>query len=46
MFSYFALGHFPLPGQPATTRPTAVPTSPVIPGMDPSRAAMMMGMTH
>jgi len=41
-----ATGHFPLPGQPATTRPTAVPTSPVIPGMDPSRAAMMMGMTH
>ncbi|CAG8592643.1 15041_t:CDS:2 [Rhizophagus irregularis] len=41
-----ATGHFPLPGQPATTRPAAVPTSPVIPGMDPSRAAMMMGMTH
>lgn len=39
-------GHFPLPGQPATTRPAAIPTSPVIPGMDPSRAAMMMGMTH
>ncbi|CAG8508006.1 11388_t:CDS:10 [Racocetra persica] len=42
-----ATGHFPLPGQPATTRPTAIPTSPIIPGMDPSRAAaMMMGMTH
>ncbi|CAG8500106.1 4705_t:CDS:10 [Funneliformis mosseae] len=41
-----ATGHFPLPGQPASTRPAAVPTSPVIPGMDPSRAAMMMGMTH
>ncbi|CAG8578720.1 17337_t:CDS:10 [Acaulospora morrowiae] len=41
-----ATGHFPLPGQPTTTRPTALPTSPVIPGMDPSRAAMMMGMTH
>ncbi|CAG8587806.1 3369_t:CDS:10 [Cetraspora pellucida] len=42
-----ATGHFPLPGQPATTRPTAIPTSPIIPGMDPSRAAaMLMGMTH
>ncbi|CAG8709716.1 14167_t:CDS:2, partial [Racocetra fulgida] len=42
-----ATGHFPLPGQPATTRPTTIPTSPIIPGMDPSRAAaMMMGMTH
>ncbi|CAG8513944.1 12166_t:CDS:2 [Dentiscutata heterogama] len=42
-----ATGHFPLPGQPATTRPTTLPTSPLIAGMDPSRAAaMMMGMTH
>ncbi|CAJ0639062.1 2611_t:CDS:10 [Entrophospora sp. SA101] len=41
-----ATGHFPLPGQPATTRPPVVPNSPVIPGMDPSRAAMIMGMTH
>ncbi|CAG8552063.1 18252_t:CDS:10 [Gigaspora rosea] len=42
-----ATGHFPLPGQPATTRPTTLPVSPLIAGMDPSRAAaMMMGMTH
>ncbi|CAJ0748244.1 13808_t:CDS:10, partial [Entrophospora sp. SA101] len=38
--------YFPLPGQTSTTRPSAVPNSPVIPGMDPSRAAMILGMAH
>ncbi|CAJ0904125.1 11006_t:CDS:10 [Entrophospora sp. SA101] len=41
-----ATGYFPLPGQTSTTRPSAVPNSPVIPGMDPSRAAMILGMAH
>ncbi|CAG8527242.1 9748_t:CDS:10 [Paraglomus brasilianum] len=40
-----ATGHFPLPGQPAT-KPLSAPPTPLVPGMDPSRAAMMMGMTH
>ncbi|KAG9295782.1 hypothetical protein G9A89_009011 [Geosiphon pyriformis] len=44
-----ATGHFPLPGQAATAT-TTMPLSPLpsqfIPGMDPSRAALMMGMTH
>ncbi|CAG8527706.1 2574_t:CDS:2 [Ambispora gerdemannii] len=46
-----ATGHFPLPGQAAvgaTMKPPSAPETPLIhiPGMDPSRAALMMGMTH
>ncbi|CAG8554815.1 11178_t:CDS:2 [Ambispora leptoticha] len=46
-----ATGHFPLPGQAAvgaTIKPPSAPETPLIhiPGMDPNRAALMMGMTH
>ncbi|CAJ0625833.1 11577_t:CDS:2 [Entrophospora sp. SA101] len=41
-----ATGYFLLPGQTSTTRPSAASNLPVIPGMDPSRAAMILGMEH